>query len=340
MRLIDMHCDTLGKLLRFEKEERQRNGTEDNGDFLTEFPEKDLMYHGFSINIPGMRKAGTLAQFFACFTYLEQAEGGYEECYLDALAMIRILEKQCEKYPDEIAPAFSCEDIWKNEGAGRISAILTIEEGGIINGKMERLKELYQRGVRLITPMWNYENCFGYPNSRDAQIMERGLKAFGKEAVEYAGHLGMIVDVSHASDGTFKDILDCAAGPVVASHSNCRELCNHPRNLTDGMIRELAEAGGVAGLNFYGVFLSGGKESRLEAMAAHIKHMLMTGGNEFPALGTDFDGFDGMVYEDIPGVDDMELLWYALKKEGVTENQLDGIWRKNAQRVLKNLSAS
>ncbi len=340
MRLIDMHCDTLGKLLDYEKKKRKRKATKGAEDIQENFSEKDLMQNDFCIHIPGMRKAGTLAQFFACFTCLSQTEGGYEECYSDVLSMIQILDSQCEKYPNEIAHARSFEDIRKNEETGRISAVLTVEEGGVLDGKMERLIELYQRGVRLITPIWNYENCFGYPNSRDAQVMKQGLKAFGREAVEYAGHLGMIVDVSHASDGSFQDILDCAKGPVVASHSNCRELCDHPRNLTDEMIRKLAEAGGVAGLNFYGMFLSGGRESRLEEMTAHVKHMLQAGGHEFPAIGTDFDGFDGMEYEDIARVDEMEFLWYALKKAGVAESQLDEIWRKNAQRVLKTLVSS
>lgn len=340
MGLIDMHCDTLWKLLRWEKERKRRGAADDGDGFSESFPEKDLMSREFCVNIPGMRKAGTLAQFFACFTYVPDAKDGYDECYRDALAMIRILACQCEKYPDEIAQAVSYEEIRQNEEAGRISAVLTVEEGGILNGKMERLETLYQKGVRLITPMWNYENCFGYPNSREPQVMARGLKEFGKEAVEYAGRLGMIVDVSHASDGVFRDILECAKGPVAASHSNCRALCDHPRNLTDEMIRKLAEAGGVAGLNFYGLFLSGRKESKLEAMTAHVKHMVQVGGNEFPALGTDFDGFDGMEYEDIRGIDGMELLWHALKKAGLSENQLDGIWRKNAQRVLKRLSVS
>lgn len=325
MKLIDLHCDTLGKLLQCEREQREN---------------VDIGCNGFSVSIPGMKQAGTLAQFFACFTYLPFAKGGYEECYETALEMMQLLRRQCEQYPQELAQAFSYEDVLKNEEAGRISAILTVEEGGIINGKLERLGKLYQEGVRLITPIWNYENCFGYPNSREERIMSQGLKLFGKEAVEYAGELGMILDVSHASDGAFQDILECAKGPVIASHSNCRALCDHPRNLTDGMIRSLSEAGGVAGLNFYGAFLSGGKESRLEAMMAHIKHMIQVGGSEFPAIGTDFDGFDGMDYEDIPKAENMALLWDALKKAGIRESQMDGIWRKNAERVLKRLVGS
>ena len=323
MKLIDLHCDTLWKL----------TDPNEGG---------NLMENRCSVSIPHMKKAGTKAQFFACFTYLEDYKeaGGYEGCYNHVQEMIACMEEQTERYQDQIALAGSYQEMQENEEKGKISAFLTVEEGGILNGEMERLDALYGKGVRLMTPLWNYENCIGYPNSKDAAVMNRGLKPFGIDVVRRMDEIGMIVDVSHASDGTFWDIMKYGKRPAVASHSNCRAVCDHPRNLTDEMIRKLAEAGGVAGLNFYGLFLSGRKESKLEAMTAHVKHMVQVGGNEFPALGTDFDGFDGMEYEDIRGIDGMELLWHALKKAGLSENQLDGIWRKNAQRVLKRLSVS
>ncbi len=324
MNLIDLHCDTLYRLLR-EKEGQ------------------DLKSTDCDVNLSGMREAGTMAQFFACFTYLkdhqkdQSPEEGYEECFHQALEMIDLMEKQCALFPEEIAPARSYEEIIKNKKDGKISAVLTVEEGGILNGNPERIRLLYEKGVRLMTLMWNYENCFGYPNSRDAQVMEQGLKDFGIEMVRQMGELGMIADVSHASDGTFWDILKYAKGPVVASHSNCRALCTHPRNLSDDMIHALADKGGIAGLNFYGAFLGTEKESRIEEMAAHVLHMIKTGGSEFPAVGTDFDGFDGMEHMDVPNMSQMGRLWEALRKKGLSEDQLDLIWGGNALRVLKTL---
>ena len=318
MNLIDMHCDTISRLL-----------DEGKGETLKE--------NSLSVSIPHMRTAGTLAQFFACFTWLEKYkdQGGYEKCYEQLLKLITFLEQQLAEYPDDIALARSLDDILKNKQEGRISAILTVEEGGVLNGKMERLEHLYEKGVRLLTIMWNYENCLGHPNSREMSVMSRGLTDFGKEVVERMGELGMIVDVSHASDGTFCDVLTLAKGPVVASHSNCRALCDHPRNLTDAMIRDLANAGGIAGLNFYGVFLGTEDASLTEEMAAHIVHMIQVGGSEFPAIGSDFDGFDGIKHLDIPDASHMEKLWDALKRQGVTERQLDQIWSGNALRILR-----
>ena len=147
----------------------------------------------------------------------------------------------------------------------------------------------------------------------------------------------MIVDISHASDGTIRDILALAKGPVIASHSNCREIVEHPRNLTDEMIWDLANIGGIAGLNLYGPFLGTEKESRIEEMTAHILHMLNEGGSEFPAIGTDFDGFSGMTRMEISHPDELEKLWEALKEKGVAESQLDKIWYRNAKRVRKRI---
>lgn len=319
MKLIDLHCDTIWKLMDLDKT-------------------GDLMENACSVSIPAMRKAGTMAQFFACFIYAEDLAGGYEEGYRHVNQMIDFMEGQIEKFPEDLALARSGEEVRRNDSQGKISVVLTVEEGGILNGDLKRLDALKKRGVRLVTPMWNYENCIGYPNSRNPSVMEKGLKPFGIDAVRRMGELGMIADVSHASDGTFWDILCYAGGPVVASHSNCRALKDHPRNLTDGMIRELAQAGGGAGLNFYGPFLGTDSASLAEEMAAHILHMLKCGGEDFPMIGTDFDGFDGIEHLDIPDAGHMERLWDVLKKKGVPSSALDKIWGKNALRILDALS--
>ena len=320
MKLIDMHCDTLWKLMDLDGK-------------------GDLKKNGCSVNIPAMKKADTAVQFFACFTWIKDYEetGGYDQAYEHVKEMIAYLRNQEKYYGMDFSIADSWYQIRENETNEKISAVLTVEEGGVLNGQMKRLEELYAQGVRLMTLIWNYENCLGYPNSKDASVMKQGLKPFGKEVIEYLGELGMIADVSHASDGTFWDILKYAKGPVVASHSNCRAIADHPRNLTDEMIHALSDAGGVAGLNFYGPFLGNPIVSGIEDMVRHILHMIKVGGSEFPAIGTDFDGFDGMKVLEIPDVSHIEKLWNALKKEGVSESQLDKIWYGNAARILQNI---
>ena len=321
MNLIDLHCDTLWKLM-------------DLGG------EGDLLENDGSVSIRKLEEEGALAQFFACFVYRDAMEGNtpeeqYEAGYRHVLDMIDHMSRQAERYSSRLELAKKPEDIEIIQKKGKTGAVLTVEEGGVLNGSLARLDELYRRGVRLITLLRNYENCIGAPNSQVPSNMEKGLTPFGIRVVERMNELSMIVDVSHASDGVFWDVIKRSRRPVVATHSNCRALADHPRNLTDEMLRALGEQGGVAGLNFYGPFLGTPEESRLEEMTAHVLHMIETGGEDLPAIGTDFDGFDGLKRMDIPDTGHMDRLREALKKAGLSERQLDKVWYKNALRVWK-----
>lgn len=319
MNLIDLHCDTLWRLMDLEGE-------------------GDLLDNDGSVSIRKLENEGAMAQFFACFVYRDAMDGNtpeeqYEAGYWHVLDMIDYMAAQTERCSGRLEMAKEPADIEIIHKKGKIAAVLTVEEGGVLNGRLARLEELYERGVRLMTLLWNYENCIGAPNSRDRLLMEKGLTPFGIQVVEKMNGLGMIVDISHASDGVFWDVLRHSRKPVAATHSNCRALADHPRNLTDEMLKALGENGGVAGLNFYGPFLGTPDVSCLEEMTAHVLHMIKVGGMDLPAIGTDFDGFDGMQKMDIPDIGRMGRLWEALKKKGLTEGQLDKIWYKNALRL-------
>ena len=215
-----------------------------------------------------------------------------------------------------------------------MSAVLTLEEGGVLNGNMGHLEELYQQGIRLITLTWNYENCIGFPNSRDEQVMKKGLKPFGIEVLKRMNELGIIIDVSHISDGGFWDVMKYSKKPVVASHSNARAICNHPRNLTDDMIKALGEKGGAAGVNFYPYFLNEQGVATVEDIANHITHMYQVGGEDVVAIGTDFDGFDEGELN-LTNISEIGLVYDALVKRGFTERQLEKFWNKNVLRVFE-----
>lgn len=343
MKLVDMHCDTIYELLR-------------------ETDAQTLFHNHLCVDMEGMRRARTMVQFFACFVDAKEwvAEGErvlteevWERAYARVLEMLKRLGKE---QSDELRQASSFRELEENWQKNVISAVATLEEGGVLNEKIERVDELYQKGVRLITLTWNYENCLAYPNSRNARVMQGKLKPFGLEVVRRMNELGMVVDVSHLSDGGFWDCVKHGKAPIVASHSNCRALCDHPRNLTDEMLRALAEKGGVAGLNFYPAFLkalgrerkgkeNGGKnkEAREDAIslcdiARHARHMIDVAGEDVVAIGTDFDGF---VAEDVPGyishVGEMESVWEAFVEEKITPRQIEKIQSQNALRVMREV---
>lgn len=323
---IDLHCDTLYELLRGPKE-------------------WSLSKNELCIDADGMKKAETEIQFFACFVDVRQwkeewCDSRWEAGYLKVMQMLNRLH---EEEDENLRQIFSFEEISVNRQQGVVSAVATVEEGGVLDGEIERVDELYEKGVRLITLTWNYENCLAYPNSRNAQVMQGRLKPFGMEVMHRMNELGMMVDVSHLSDGGFWDCIKYSKAPVVASHSNCRALCEHPRNLTDEMLRALAAKGGVAGLNFYPAFLRKENEQDKTAVsprdiARHAKHMIEVAGEDIVAIGTDFDGFE---MEDNPDylshVGEVEKVWDAFQKEGITPRQIEKIQSQNALRVIKEV---
>lgn len=335
MNYIDMHCDTLAKAAAQQKK--------------TAGELKDTM-----VDAKRLHQCGAKAQFFAIFLQQKKEENwsdpglAYTEknnlWYTDAeiqKQMRDMYDVYCntmETCSDIIAPAYNYEALQRNWQQGKVSAFLTIENGCIVDGKMERINKLYQMGVRLITLTWNDDNCFGHPHAKETERMQLGLTPFGREAVTYMTELGILVDVSHLSDGGFYDVAELVKGPFVASHSNCRELAPATRNLTDDMIRVLAEHGGVAGINFYPPFLNADsvdKVSRIEKMCEHVKHLVNVGGIESVGIGTDFDGIEGKF--EIADCMEMEKLFDALQKKGFSEDAMEKIAYKNVERVIREV---
>jgi membrane dipeptidase len=315
---IDMHCDTLLQCVV-----RKNNDLYGNGETM--------------VNVDRMFHAGQGAQFFAVFfpPQPEKGEGFDDDELFNSAA--KILDDTVKSHPDKIAMALTADDISAALEQGKTCAVLTIEDARAVNGSLDRLKYFHDRGVRAMSLTWNGENCFGSPNSADPQIMASPLKPFGREAIQAMNRLGILIDVSHLSDGGFYDVAHISKKPFVATHSNCRSLCRHQRNLTDDMIRTLASAGGAAGLNFCPQFINDDANcthSDVNGLVRHVVHMLNVGGEDFPALGTDFDGIEGTF--DISHPEQMHLLFEALEKAGLTQRQIEKFAYGNVLRVLKD----
>lgn len=297
-----------------------------------------------------MKSSGYLLQNFALFVEKEKNRNPWER----VLELAEFYREQLKQNQDMIAPVFCYGDIAANEAAGKLSALLTVEEGGVCGGEMEKLHTLYALGVRMLTLTWNYPNELGFPHhyraeesfkgtgnfreiKKETENAGSGLTKKGREFVVEMERMGMIPDVSHLSDAGFYDVLALTRKPFVASHSNARSVCAHSRNLTDDMIRRLAERGGCMGLNFYTRFLadSAGKEKPdyLAAALEHAKHIVKVGGIEVLGLGSDFDGID--TNEALPGAQSMGILWDTLKSASFTESQLDKIFCGNVLRVYR-----
>lgn len=167
-------------------------------------------------------------------------------------------------------------------------AILTVENGAALGGKLENIAEFQKKGVKMCTLTWNGENELGRGVMAEGS---RGLTDFGKQAIRGFEEAGIVVDISHASPELFYDVAEIASKPLVASHSNAKAVCGHPRNLTDEQFGIIKGSGGLVGLNFYKAFLNDQPEnaSMLDVLR-HAEHFLALGGEDTLAMGGDWDG--------------------------------------------------
>lgn len=275
MRLIDMHCDTLYRCYYENCGLRENDGM---------------------LDLVSMKENGALAQFFAIFLHNEESEGETLDQVETFNGIYTLYKKQLAANSDLIAPSHSYDDVIANEKAGKMSSVLTVENGALLHGDLRNVQRLYDKGVRLITLLWNDENCNGYPASSDPEAHKKGLKEFGRNVVYEMEKLGMIVDVSHLSEGGFYDVSRITEKPFVASHSCARALCDHQRNLTDDQLRRLADCGGVVGVNFYASFIKNdGDFTTIEDIMRHIEHIYQVAGEDAIGLGSDFDGIDSQI---------------------------------------------
>ena len=329
MKVWDMHCDTLAELRYAQQAGKPKS-----------FLHNDLM-----MDLERMKQGDYLLQCMACFVHLEPERE--KSPLLACLEEIDIFYRLLEQYPDDLMQVRTAADIQTLLTSGKRGMMLTVEEGGACLDSLGALRDLYRLGVRMMTLTWNHENELASPNvvpGADTDTIwpcqpntKTGLKEKGFEFLAEMERLHIIADVSHLSDKGFWDIAEHSTRPFAASHSNCRALAPHCRNLTDEMIRAMAERGGLVGLNYCSGFLDNQPEeslcrSTVALMAKHAAHFKKVGGIEIIGLGSDFDGIDGDL--EIAGAQDMPKLAEGLKKEGIPERVVEKIFYGNAVRFF------
>lgn len=317
MQYIDFHCDTL-TMYGSGRKGASLYQNEKNIDFIR------------------MQQGECAAQFFATFMPPAKAMKGIDDETFRRREYEGLM-KDIEAHSDMIGFARNYEEYRANRDSGRMSAFLTFEDGRMIDGSHDKLVYFYELGYRLISFTWNYANCFGFPNSSDPEEMKKGLTPFGFEAVEHMNELGMIIDVSHLSDGGFYDVARTTKKPFVASHSNARALTPHRRNMTDDMIRLLGEKGGVMGINYCPEFIDtvDSSHSTVARMCDHIAYITNLAGIEAVALGSDLDGISGEL--EVASPLDVHKIFDEMAKRGFTQSQIEKVAYQNAERILKEV---
>lgn len=324
MPFADLHCDTVARLLAC-----RRAG----------LPGSLRAAESFHIDLEKLQKSGYLLQNFALFVNLHgetlpPSTGGdpgalyrlsmgrkAEDPLAEVLTLADLYWQEVEGNQDIACPVLSFQDMEAARRAGKIACLLTVEEGGVCLGQPALLRTLYRLGVRMLTLTWNYPNQLGFPNGQAGGLTETGV-----QFLEEMEALGMIPDVSHLSDDGFWDLCRAARKPFVASHSSCRALWDHRRNLTDPMLRALGDRGCLVGVNFYAGFLGPSPVARLEDITRHIRHMIDVGGLDLVALGSDFDGIDCPL--ELEDAGHMDRLVRAMEGAGFTQREIEAVcWR-------------
>lgn len=319
MLTCDMHCDTLTEITRR----------------LDQDPDFSFASNDMHIDLSKLKKGDYMLQNFAIFTYLKAEKNPVKHVLKNIDTFYRLMEK----YHDDIAPVTCVKDIENNREKGKISAMLTIEEGAVIDEDLALLRDYYRLGVRMVALSWNFNNGLTHPNftghnGYHTYDDENGLTAAGKAYVREMNRLGMIVDVSHMSDACFYDVYEMTDHPFVASHSNARGVCPHARNMSDDMILKLAKRGGVMGINYSADFVDENGQADVNGLVRHIDYIRNLAGLDVIGLGSDFDGIE---HGALANASKLPELKQALLDHGYTSDDVDQIFYKNVLRVYKDV---
>lgn len=306
MRLVDLHCDTISAL--FEKKE-------------------SLLSNSGQYDIERALQANIGWQFFALFTMPA-----------DSNTVLRNILKQVDKFhfeveqnPRHLYHLKRYEDIYKSENQDKIGCLLHLEGGEALGTDLEMVSLLYRLGLRSMGLTWNHRNLLadGVAEGNSSG----GLSVNGKKVIDEMNHLGIILDLAHISQACFFDALEYYDKAVLVSHANVRELCVHRRNLTNEQLNALAEHGGIIGITQVSDFVKEGPAT-VDDMINHIVYIADLIGVEYVALGSDFDGADSMVIEDVKGY---KALPECLQKRGFNSREIEMILKDNALRVMQQV---
>ena len=314
MFICDCHCDTLTELYN-------KNAS--------------LYENEQHFDIKRQIALGGGLQFCAIYVPTEvfRYQGGlrYTLCLLDKYN--QEIKKLHENGIDvlQVRTAEDAGNVLKHKAA----TLLAIEEGGAIDGSLEALRCLYVLGVRAMTLTWSNRNDIA--DGINEEATGSGLTLFGKQVVAEMNRLGMLVDVSHISTAGFWSVIETSTKPIIATHSNAKSLCPHPRNLNDEQIKALAQNGGLAGITFAGQFLEEDwRNACIESVYKHIDYMLnLIGNDDHIGFGSDFDGISHPPYN-IQGVQDYKPLIEYLSKY-YSDETINKITHQNVINLLQKV---
>ncbi len=336
--VVDTHCDTTQRLMdpRFNLADHSADG---------------------HVDIPRLREGGVDAVFFAVWAPgpVEPGAG-----LAAARAQISRIHEVISSHPDDLMAARSARDVRRAKADGRIAVLIAVEGGYLIEDSLDVLREYHRSGASYLTLTHSFHTSWADSSGVHESLTPRhgGLTEFGKDVVRELNRLGMMVDISHVSDETFRDVMETTSAPVIASHSSCRAVAAHRRNLSDEMIKAVAESGGVVQINFASLFVdgnhppvtremieqwwaTGGRHKQpisthvtpLRVLVDHFDHALKLVGPEHVGIGSDFDGVPALP-ADMEDCSKLPNLTAELLRRGHDQADLTRMLGENVLRVM------
>lgn len=304
MRYFDCHADTLTEITK---------------------PGEDLERNTCDLDLERVEKfADSYTQIFAIWR--DRKKMDEEKPEEEFLRLYRRAAELLEKADQKIIWCRNAQDMEEAHKSGKAAAFLSLED---ISTAGRYAEQIYSLGFRFAMLTWNYENCYACGASSD---QHRGLTEEGKELTKYLIDQGIILDISHLSDQGAEDLMTLTDKPIIASHSNVRSVCPRPRNLPEGLIRELIRRQGLIGINFFAPFV--GENPQVEDLLRHMDVILSLGGEDVLALGGDLDGCDGVFPAGISGVETVPVLRERMEKAGFGAALIEKVFFENAENFI------
>ncbi len=354
--VIDGHNDLPGAM-----RERTRSGFDDC-DLSQPRPE-------FHTDIPRLRAGGVGAQFWSVFVSASTEAAG--DALERTLEQVDLVHRMVQRWPEHFELASTAADIERIRASGKLACMLGIEGGYSIESSLAALRMFHRLGVRYMTLTHSLTTAWA-DSSTDAP-RHGGLAPFGEEVVREMNRIGMLVDISHISDDCVRDVLALSSAPVIASHSSARALADHPRNLSDDLLREIARHAGLVMVNFGSSFIHPDTAAKtqdnlkvqrelaakfpdkadydkawadyrasrslergtVEQVADHVEHIARVAGIDHVGIGSDFDGVS-LLPERLDSVDDYPNLTQVLVDRGWSDTDLRKLLGDNLLRVLRS----
>lgn len=323
--VIDSHNDTIvshirrgNRSLSEHPNTKRHNGTIAYLRGPLTPPSSDI---DIQINFPNMKKGGINAAFFA--VDVTRAWKHHLTYALDAFGFFHMEVADT----DDVIIAKSAQDITQAKSQNKLAAILAVENSDGTEGSLNVLHMLYHLGIRAMGLTHNISSWAADGNAEERS--KGGLTTYGVSLIKEMNHLGMLVDISHISEPGFWDVIDTTTKPIIASHSNAKAVCDHPRNLTDEQIKAIAQNGGSIGITFVPSFIDDTAPT-FDKLINHIDHIAQCVGPDHVGIGSDFDGGGTLVKD----ATEFPKFTEELLKRNFTETDIRKILGENHLRVL------